>query len=59
MKKNFIDFMTSEETSGEVEGIFNEFKKLFYAGPQLPCTSKRAGAKRSAFLEMVGKIAIS
>ena len=30
MKKNFIDFMTSEETSGEVEGIFNEFKKLFY-----------------------------
>ena len=22
--------MTSEETSGEVEGIFNEFKKLFY-----------------------------
>ena len=30
MKKKFIDFMTSEETSGEVEGIFNEFKKLFY-----------------------------
>ena len=30
MKKKFIDFMTSEETSSEVEGIFNEFKKLFY-----------------------------
>ena len=30
IKKKFIDFMTTEETSGEVEGIFNEFKKLFY-----------------------------
>ena len=30
MKKKFIDFMTSEETSAEVEEIFNEFKKLFY-----------------------------
>ena len=30
MKKKFIDFMTSEETSGEVEEIFTEFKKLFY-----------------------------
>ena len=30
MKKKFIDFMTSEKNSGEVEGIFNEFKKLFY-----------------------------
>ena len=32
MKKKFIDFMTSEESSGEVEGIFTEFKKLFYEG---------------------------
>ena len=30
MTKKFIDFMTSEEISSEVEGIFNEFKKLFY-----------------------------
>ena len=28
--KKFIDFMTSEENSKEVENIFSDFKKHFY-----------------------------
>ena len=29
-KQKFIDFMTTEENSKEIENIFSEFKKIFY-----------------------------
>ena len=29
-KQKFIDFMTTEENSKEIENIFSDFKKIFY-----------------------------